>query len=58
MKNIIIGVDGGGTKTKTIAYSISDKKIIGQAIAGGLNRNGATLSDIKINLKKAFCELE
>ena len=57
MKNIIIGVDGGGTKTKACAYDIVEKRIVGEAVSNGLNRNSVTIAQIQAALEDVFVGL-
>ena len=39
MVGVVVGVDGGGTKTVAIVYSPIEKKVLGRATAGASNVN-------------------
>ena len=57
MKSYLIGIDGGGTKTKLLAYSLSGKKIgsaVGQSSNISSNTEEVVLENLKALLKDFF----
>lgn len=53
-KNLVIGVDGGGTKTNIVCVDIKTKEIKGFFKTDSTNINNVGMETAKENLKNGF----